>query len=50
MNRPTKACLPDPAARLGTSAELDALVSQRSTLDDINQGFPTGVPAATPEE
>jgi hypothetical protein len=35
---------------MGTSAELDALVSQRSTLDDINQGLPTSVPAATPEE
>jgi len=34
----------------GTSAELDALVSQRSTLDDTNQGLPTGGPAATPEE
>jgi len=33
----------------GTSAEQDALVSQRYTLDDINQGFPTGVPAATPQ-
>jgi hypothetical protein len=35
---------------VGTSAELDALVSQRYTVDDINQGLPTGVPAATPEE
>jgi hypothetical protein len=35
---------------VGTSAELDALVSQRHTLDDINHGFPTGVPAATPDE
>ena len=41
VNLPSKACLPDAAARVGTSAELDALVSQRTQLDDINQGFPT---------
>jgi hypothetical protein len=40
VNRPSKACLPDAAARVGTSAELDALVSPALHLGRHQPGPP----------